>query len=117
MKDIEDLVLALNRVIKRMPAELQADPDVRRLAQAGRTRRVTIAHLINRRSVYAASTKDYEFSRQTMLELWEAGVTDVRCSIEHPQWSNAMQLEPGISVYDLADAGHERVSLPEVRGY
>jgi NTE family protein len=113
VKEIDDLVLALKRVVKRLPAELQNDPDVKRLVLASGTRKVTIAHLINRRSAHAASSKDYEFSRQTMLELWRAGQTDVRRSIEHPEWSNAMQLEPGVSIYDLADAEHKSVSLPE----
>jgi predicted acylesterase/phospholipase RssA len=85
VREIEDLRLALHRVLGRLPRRLQNDPDVKRLAQACNVGHITIAHLINRRHAHSASFKDYEFSRATMLDLWASGRDDVRTTISHPE--------------------------------
>ena len=43
-------------------------------AIADLTEKITIAHLINRRLTHSTNSKDYEFSRATVRQLWEAGL-------------------------------------------
>jgi NTE family protein len=64
--------------------------------------RIDIVHMINRRYRYTSSSKDYEFSRATVNELWSAGLETARRTFAHPElWSGA-QTPDGIRVFDVA---------------
>ena len=89
------------RLLQKLPGELRDDPDAKALGEFTSATHIDIVHLINRRSNYACFTKDYEFSRATMLEHWSAGLEDVRRSVAHPEWLRRSQIEEGIEVYDL----------------
>jgi hypothetical protein len=58
-------------------------------------------HLINRRYSYTGSTKDYEFSRATVNDLWAAGLDDAKCFVAHPEWLIRTGVSDGVRVYDL----------------
>ena len=96
---------AICKLIAKLPARLRNDPDVQYLAAANRTSHVDIVHLIYRQSRFELESKDYEFSRVTVREHWEAGQRDMQRSIAHPEWLLKSNLEEGVTVYDLA---HER---------
>ena len=68
---------------------------------ARRLRRVDIVHLINKRNSYTGSTKDHEFSRTTVNELWMAGLEDARCVVAHPEWLVRTDLSETVRVNDL----------------
>ena len=92
---------ALHRLLQRLPTHLKADPDVKTLEAAGRRGHIDIVHLINRRYSYTGSTKDYEFSRATVSELWAAGLEDSRRVVAHPEWLIRTDLSDSVRVYDL----------------
>lgn len=85
VREIQRQSGALRRLLQKLPTHLKADPDVKTLEAAGRRGHIDIVHLINRRYSFTGSTKDYEFSRQTVNELWAAGLDDARRVIAHPQ--------------------------------
>jgi NTE family protein len=101
IKEIEGLRESLRHVLDKLPPALQSDADVQRLTAASIRGAVTLVHFINRHNTRSCDFKDYEFSRATVTELWEGGISDVRCSIAHPEWRNAMEVAHGIRVYDL----------------
>jgi len=102
-QELDKLRLALIRLMEKLPPELAEDPDYKLLQAAlGQERQITIAHLINRRYSHSANSKDYEFSRTTVRELWQAGLDDVRRSCAHPDWLKATELESGVRVFDLS---------------
>jgi NTE family protein len=101
-KQIDDLKLTLRRVLDKLPKALQKDADVKLLKDACDGGHITIAHLINRRNPYASQSKDYEFSRATIRELWESGRDDVRRTVTHPEMLRATEAGEGMRVYDLA---------------
>ena len=92
---------ALRRLLEKLPARLNGDPDVKMLKAAGRSGHVDVVHLINRRNGYTGSTKDHEFSRATVNELWMAGLEDARCVVAHPEWLVRTDLSETVRVYDL----------------
>jgi NTE family protein len=103
IKELENLRAALGRLLEKLPPELRDDPDYRMVAPlATLERHMTLVHLINRRVAYASSAKDYEFSRATVRQLWEAGLEDVRRSCAHPDWGAATEVVRGVRVFDLA---------------
>jgi NTE family protein len=99
--DLQQMKSALKRVLAKMPGEFRADPDVKALEAICSCPHVDIVHLINRRYSHTSSTKDYEFSRATVRQLWEAGLEDVRRTVAHPEWLKNADLAEGIQVYDL----------------
>jgi NTE family protein len=92
---------ALRRLLQKLPRRLKADPDVKTLEAAGRRGHIDIVHLINRRCGYTGSTKDYEFSRATVKELWAAGLEDARRVVAHPERLIRTDLLDNVCVYDL----------------
>jgi len=102
-EELEGVRAAMTRLLDKLPPKLRQDPDYQRLAPLCRQRqRVTIMHLINRRSAYSSSDKDYLFSRAEVRQLWEAGLEDVRRSCAHPEWRSATESVQGVRAFDLA---------------
>jgi NTE family protein len=101
LKELGDLREALGRVLATLPPALKSNPDVKKLAAACDTGDITIAHLINRRLEHSAQSKDAEFSRTTVNELWAEGLADVRRAIADVEWLEPRQSGHGIRVYDL----------------
>ena len=103
VQELENLRRALSRLMKKLPPALHNDPDYKLLqAELGQKRQITIAHLINRRFAHSANSKDYEFSRTTVRELWQAGLDDMRRTCAHRDWFKATEVENGVRVVDLS---------------
>ncbi|HET9469569.1 MAG TPA: DUF3734 domain-containing protein, partial [Usitatibacter sp.] len=64
--------------------------------------RIDLVHMINRRRRYTSSSKDYEFSRATVNELWDAGRETARRTFAHPELWKARRGRDGIRVFDVA---------------
>ena len=101
VKELGEMRAALERLLGKLPAKLRSDPDVLRLGALCDTGRITIAHLINRRLSHSAQSKDYDFSRATVNELWAAGLEDVRRSVANFASMKARKIGDGIQIYDL----------------
>jgi len=103
VQELEGFRLALGRLMRKLPAALHDDADYKLLEPLSKYRRhITIAHLINRRLAHSTNSKDYEFSRTTVRQLWEAGLEDVRRTVSHRAWLEARELVEGVRVFDLA---------------
>jgi NTE family protein len=92
---------AVRRLIEKLPAEMLADEDVGFLRRISHANFITLMQLIYRRKPYEGNSKDYEFSRATMLEHWQAGRNDVVRSLRHPAWRERAHNEAGVAVFDL----------------
>jgi NTE family protein len=95
------LKAAFRRLLDKLPARLRDDPDVALLAQASLHTEISLVQLINRHDTRSSSFKDYEFSRATVNELWNAGRDDVRRTVTHPEWCRATQHHEGLREFDL----------------
>jgi NTE family protein len=90
--------------MKKLPPKLRDDPDYKLLQPlTEHKRQITIVHLINRRFTHSTNSKDYEFSRTTVQQLWEAGLEDVRRTCSNRAWLKARELVNGVRVFDLAN--------------
>lgn len=92
---------ALRRLLAKLPPRLAADENAKVLAQRAQRRKVSIVHLINRRTAFSTVAKDYDFSRATVEALWEAGREDLRRTLAHPHWRRASVARNGLRTYDL----------------
>ena len=92
---------ALRELLDALPAAMRKEPRVRDLIAAMRSAPVDIVHLIYRQKPYELESKDYEFSRTSVREHWEAGQRDMCDTIQHPEWLNSSGLDDGVTQYDL----------------
>src|SRR5664279_6111028 len=75
---------AAKRLVAKLPANLRDDPDARALAALPAEAAVSVVHLIYRSKHYESQSKDYEFSRASMLEHWSAGMADTQGTLDDP---------------------------------
>jgi NTE family protein len=94
---------SIERLLDKLPADFKGDPDVQFILQnAHRIAPMTVVHLIYRQKNYETQTKDYEFSRVSMQEHWQAGYKDTRRSLEHErEWLKAPEDLVGIRAFDM----------------
>jgi len=100
------LARAARRLQARLPAEFRDDPDLQRLIEAGPSQPVSLMHLIHRHADYEGTSKDYEFSRLSMLDHWRDGLDDAERSLRHPAWTGRKLPEDGMLVFDMHDPHH-----------
>ncbi|MGU3361082.1 DUF3734 domain-containing protein [Methylobacterium sp. M6A4_1b] len=103
--EIRKAKAATRNLLAKLPPELADDPDVAFLRDISHDNVVTILQLIYRRKAYERNSKDYEFSRTTMLEHWSAGLDDMRRSLRAPTWRDRRADTGGIAVFDLTRDG------------
>ena len=94
---------AARRLRGKLPADLQQDPDLLALIDGGPVHPVSLMHLIYRHADYESASKDYEFSRLSMLDHWRAGVLDVEESLRDRRWTGRSVPEDGLFIFDLQD--------------
>ena len=93
---------AVADLIAKLPARLRSDAAVTALQRHMAHQPVEIVHLIYRDKPYELDSKDYEFSRATVRDLWSSGRDDARRSVAHPEMLRASEGGGGVRVYDLA---------------
>jgi NTE family protein len=85
----------------KLPPDLRDDPDALALLSNRRGPRITIAHLIYRHTRFEGQSKDYEFSRASMLEHWRAGEQDVATTLGHREWKSRHDDPAPVRIFDL----------------
>ena len=93
---------AARRLVARLPASLRDDPDAKLLAVLPSEGAVDVVHLIYRSKHYESQSKDYEFSRASMVEHWAAGLSDTQATLEDPRWLGRDREAEGVHVFDFA---------------
>jgi NTE family protein len=92
---------AARNLFAKLPEELRTDPDAGILMENGNEAAITVMHLINRPTTPNSQSKDYEFSRLSVEEHWQAGRRDVEHSLSHSAWRNRERPRHGMKTFDL----------------
>ncbi len=98
---------AARRLVSRLPPGLRDDPDAKMLAALPSESSVDVVHLIYRSKHYESQSKDYEFSRASMLEHWAAGLADTQSTLEDPRWLGRARGAEGVHVFDFATSSQK----------
>jgi len=101
LTESQKLRYALHRVLQILPEALRAHPDVQALAAIGHRSHVDILHLVNRPYGYTLASKDNEFSRATVNQLWASGLDDARYAFAHFDSLASSEGTEGIRVFDI----------------
>jgi NTE family protein len=102
MKLVGELRASIGRLLDKLPAELQKDPDVEKIKPFCQRRDITFVRFVNRNGSQAGQYKDADFSRATVKELWAAGLGEVRHIIKNAAWIAPLEPEPGVRIFDRA---------------
>jgi len=95
-------------LIRGLPPELAAGETARSLAELSAEHALTIVQLIYRRKAYESQSKDYEFSRATMLEHWASGLAAVNRAFYRRQ--AILNPGPGISFQTFDEDDHSEMA-------
>ncbi len=87
-KVLQNLRHAVRHLDGVLPDEIKSSFDWKLLSSFGYNAAITIVHLIHRRAAYATQSNDYEFSRYTVNEHWQAGREDVENTLKSDAWKN-----------------------------
>lgn len=92
---------ALAHLLETLPPELQDSEDVKLLAQVADQKVYSVVHLIYRTQRHEGHSKDYEFSRLTMLDHWNAGYEDAKRTLQNPAIYERPKNREGVLAFDL----------------
>ncbi len=101
-KRLQEMRAAAQRLAHKLPDDLRDDPDLLQLLGCRPAGAVAVMHLINRPRGYETMSKDYEFSRMTVTEHWDAGKADALWSLQKADWTGRALKPDEIMTFDLA---------------
>ncbi len=100
---------ALRRAIvalyEALPPDAQKQDWARALRELGSDHAVAIVHLIYGSRPYEGQTMDFDFSRLSMEEHWQAGLDDARRTLRQPRWLEDWDAATALRVFDIARGG------------
>ena len=96
----QKLRAALYKLMKQLPQELVGTPEAKLLTRETDAASYNIVQLIYRSASYESQSKDFEFSRQTMEEHWQAGYRDASITLSHPDVVALPPEPPQVRVFD-----------------
>jgi NTE family protein len=94
-------------LLDKLPPELQHEPEVEFLRPLCTEKVVSMVHLIYRTRDYENQAKDYEFSRRTMREHWDAGYHDAVRTLRHPEVLERPEPLECVRTFDLGRDSRE----------
>jgi len=97
----EKLRTAFNELLAQMPPELAASPQARLLAEAADPALYNIVELVYQSPTYEGQLKDFEFSRRTMKEHWQAGYADAAKTLSHDEILRLPHADDNPAVHDF----------------
>lgn len=93
---------ALRKLLDKLPRELCDDPEVKTLIAASREQAVNVVHLIYRKRAWEGGTRDFEFSRASMLHHWAEGCRAVGETMKNDELLARNILDGATAAFDLA---------------
>ncbi len=99
---LQRLRVALRKLLKQVPTELLESEEGRLLHIAASETVFKVVHLIYRSRQHESDSKDYEFSRRSMREHWEAGHLDAVRTLRDPAALKRPHPDISAETYDLA---------------
>jgi NTE family protein len=91
----------IRKVLKKLPAALRDDADVKALAALAEEHPVNVVQLIYRANAWEGGARDYEFSGRTMAEHWAAGQADVAATIDKSELIAKNIVDGKTAAFDL----------------
>jgi NTE family protein len=101
-KYVQRVRCALANLLSKLPSEFQHDEDVELLKKVADHKVFNIVQLIYRAKKYEGYSKDYEFSRWSMKDHWQAGYKDAVIALQHPEIFKRPDNIEGVATFDCS---------------
>jgi NTE family protein len=98
---IQRLRRALADLFAKLPEALRNGPEAQLLQPLGDHKVYNLVHLVYRAKNYEGHSKDYDFSRASMEEHWQAGCQDAVRTLRHPEVLERPTNREGVFIFDL----------------
>jgi NTE family protein len=93
-------------LLEELPEETRQRAEAKFLSSAADRHAANIVQLIYRAKGYEGDSKDYEFSRRTMEEHWQAGYRDAVYALRHPEiYERSSSLYERLVTFDFGGDG------------
>lgn len=92
---------ALGHLLDKLPPGARKDPAIAEMEELRAVALVNIIQLVYQRRSYDADYKDYEFSRNTMLDHWKMGEHDMIRTLRHLDWLEPPDPRDGVKTHDV----------------
>src|SRR6267378_966948 len=102
-----DLWSARGTLPQKLPEELRDSPEVTLLQPHASPKVYNLVQLVYRAKQYEGDSKDYEFSRLSMEDHWQAGYYDTVRTLRHPEVLARPDNIEGVMTFDLSQNGRE----------
>ena len=101
LREKHDVRHAINELHKLLPPDIANTEQAKRLYEYGCVTEMDIVQLIYRPIEPQGALKDFQFSRSTMEERWQQGLTDAQTTLHASPWLAPMPKELGVRVFDV----------------
>ncbi|MEQ8346293.1 MAG: patatin-like phospholipase family protein [Sneathiellaceae bacterium] len=101
VRRMQDLRRKLHVALQMLPEEKLQSPEMQALWEESCAAQMHIAQLIYRPRPGEQASKDYEFSRATMLSRWRRGRYDTGYGLRSKGWLKPLPQDEGVATYDL----------------
>ena len=91
----------ISRLLAKLPPEFAESPEAKKLAGRIDHHVYNIVHLIYRSKHYEGSSRDYEFSRLSVEDHWDAGYNDAIHTLRHPEIFDKPDEMSGVKTFDI----------------
>jgi NTE family protein len=98
---------AVSRLLQKLPEDLRDSPEVALLQRHASRKVYNLVQLVYRAKQYEGDSKDYEFSRLSMEDHWQAGYYDTVRTLRHPEVLARPENLEGVMTFDLSQNGRE----------
>ena len=93
-------------LLDQLPEEFKRSEEAKFLASIAQHHAYNLVHLIYRPKGYEGDSKDYEFSRLSMMEHWRVGYYDAVRTLRHPEVTERAGNGEELSIFDFAGDSH-----------
>jgi NTE family protein len=101
---------SLAALLEKLPPEFAEGPEAAVLRQFSGRKVWNLIQLIYRAKGYEGDSKDYEFSRLSMVDHWRAGYDDTVRTLRHPEVLERPRSAEGVFTFDIAEHEGEPMS-------
>ncbi len=102
-KQLQCLRHGVAKFLDSLPEGEKQNEAAKRLAQFADHKVYNIVHLIYRSKRYEGQTRDYEFSRRSMEDHWQAGLGDTRRTLKHAEIFFRPTDHAGVVTFDFGE--------------
>jgi NTE family protein len=101
--EMQALRNSLAGLLAKLPPELADEPECAVLRPFAQRKVWNLIHLIYRAKGYEGDSKDYEFSRLSMVDHWRVGYDDTIRTLSYPEVLERSGSPEGVFIFDIAE--------------